>query len=45
MEKRVRLKKILNLLFYCVDMDFSSNEKEKIRTKVIKRKVVSGLIF
>jgi hypothetical protein len=26
-------------------MDFSSNEKGKIRTKVIKRKVVSGLIF
>lgn len=24
MEKRVRLKKILNLLFYCVDMDFCS---------------------
>ena len=46
MKKRVRFKKILNLLFYCVDMDFCSYKIGNVRTKVrlgVKRKVTHCL--
>lgn len=36
MKKRVRFKKILNLLFYCVDMDFCSYKIGNVRTKIGK---------
>jgi len=37
MKKKVRFKIILNLLFYCVNMDFYSYKMGDIRTKVIKK--------
>ena len=37
MKKKVRFKTILNLLFYCVNMDFYSYKMGNVRTKVIKK--------
>lgn len=46
MKKRVRFKKILNLLFYCVDMDFYSYKYRKCKNKSsIERKGATGVIF
>ena len=37
MKKKVRFKTILNLLFYCVNMDFCSYKLGNVRIKVIKK--------